>query len=262
MLRGEDKRMKTILKVEKMTKVYGKGDAVTCVLDGIDLEVGEGEFVAVMGQSGSGKSTLLYNISGMDQMTSGQVHFEQSDIAQMSEKELAKLRLGDMGFVFQHSYLLKNMNIYENIILPAIKAGKKSRKEICARADMLLEKMEIASVASQDIQKVSGGQLQRAAICRALINEPKILFGDEPTGALNSKATDEVMDILGSIHQQGTTIMLVTHDYKVASKAERIIYLVDGKIYAEHKMDTYHRETTDLEQRQKQVSEWLKECGF
>lgn len=230
------------------------------VLNDIDFQIESGEFVAVMGQSGCGKSTLLYSISGMDRATEGKICFDNRELSALSDKEIQKLRLEHMGFVFQKANFIKNLSIADNIVFPAFQLGKKTRKEIVSEAESLMKKMGIISVADHDIRKVSGGQLQRAAICRAMINYPDILFGDEPTGALNSSSTKEVMDILQQINYGGTTIMLVTHDAKVASRADRVIYLEDGKI-----KDTFSQGKSrekNLTIREKNLKEWLAKMGF
>lgn len=230
------------------------------VLNDIDFQIESGEFVAVMGQSGCGKSTLLYSISGMDRATDGKIFFDNRELSELSDKEIQKLRLERMGFVFQKANFIKNLSIADNIVFPAFQLGKKARKEIVSEAENLMKKMGIISVADHDIRKVSGGQLQRAAICRAMINYPDILFGDEPTGALNSSSTKEVMDILQQINSDGTTIMLVTHDAKVASRADRVIYLEDGKIKDTFSQDK-NREN-NLTMREKNLKEWLAKMGF
>ncbi|MDO4464816.1 MAG: ABC transporter ATP-binding protein [Bacillota bacterium] len=230
------------------------------VLRDISFQVEKGEFVAVMGQSGCGKSTLLYSLSGMDSPTGGEVVFEGQKFTDLSEKEMEKLRLTRMGFIFQRANFLKNLSIEDNIIFPAFQAGEKSRQKIVKEAEELMERMGIMSVADHDIRKVSGGQLQRAAICRAMINHPAILFGDEPTGALNSSATKEVMDILEKIHQTGTTILLVTHDAKVAARAERVIYLEDGRIRDEYRPGSL--EDAKEGKREKTLDDWLAKMGF
>ena len=230
------------------------------VLNDINFQIKSGEFVVIMGQSGCGKSTLLYSVSGMDRVTEGEIRFDNSNLSELSDKEMQKLRLERMGFIFQKANFIKNLSIADNIVFPAYQLGKKSRKEIVSDAESLMRKMGIISVADHDIRKVSGGQLQRAAICRAMINNPDILFGDEPTGALNSSSTNEVMNILEQINFDGTTILLVTHDAKVASRADRVIYLEDGKIKDEFKQ----KKSTEnnLQIRENSLKEWLAKMGF
>lgn len=255
--------MNNIIEVRKLSKAYsiGKNNS-QMVLRDIDLDIGQGEFVSVMGPSGSGKSTLLYNISGMDRMTSGSVKFCEKEIAEMSEDELSKLRLTMMGFIFQQSSLLKNLSIFDNIILPAIKAKVDSRKKINERATKLMEQTGILELRENDITEASGGQLQRVAICRALINNPHIVFGDEPTGALNSKAAAEVMEILAEINQSGTTILLVTHDTKVAAKTERVLFMSDGVITGEKRLGKYSKDVSGGKSRENELSSWLVKMGF
>lgn len=255
--------MKNILEIKGLSKVYLSVQGIQQpILKDIHLQIEQGEFVAVMGPSGSGKSTLLYTISGMDKMTAGRVFFNGREINDLSENELAGLRLNSMGFIFQQMHLLKNLNIRDNIILSAYKAKTSSRRTINTRAAELMKRTGIDTLADRDITQVSGGQMQRAAICRALINQPDILFGDEPTGALNSKATGEIMEILAEINQLGTTIMLVTHDAKVAVRAERVIYMLDGSIVAEQRLGKYIRDKGDLKWREEKLSKWLSIMGF
>lgn len=176
--------------------------------------------VAIMGPSGSGKSTLLYAISGMDRATSGQVLFEGQDLTKLGEKDLAKLRLDEMGFIFQQMYMMKNLTILDNIVLPAVESrkSKESREEKQARGEQLMRKLGIIEIADNDMNEVSGGQLQRACICRSMMNRPRLLFADEPTGALNRTSSNEVMDELVKLNGEGTTIVMVTHDAKVGRK--------------------------------------------
>lgn len=221
-----------MIKVKNISKSYK--DAI--VLNNVSLEINKGDFTAVMGPSGSGKSTLLYSISSMDNPDEGEVVFEGIDVYKLSESELSKFRLNKMGFVFQNSQLLKNLSIFDNIILPGMVAKRESIEVVRARATELMSKMGIEDIKDRDIREVSGGQLQRAAICRAMINSPEILFMDEPTGALNSEAASQVMEILKKLNQEGISIMLVTHDAKMASMAKKVIYIKDGKLAGEIKL--------------------------
>ncbi len=243
--------MRTILDVENLSKSF---DNIQ-ILNKISFKVEEGAFIAIMGQSGSGKSTLLYNISGMDRPTSGKVLLNDRDISELPEEKISEVRLKEMGFIFQHSHLLKNLSIRDNIILPGFKSGLLSRDEINSRGELLMKKTGILNIAAHDIKKVSGGQLQRAAICRALV-----LFGDEPTGALNSSTSKEVMNIINSVNEEGTTVILVTHDAKVASRASRVIYLLDGNIHDELMLTKY--KDSEESAREKKLSAWLEKHGF
>jgi len=254
--------MKTILEARKLNKTYAIGrNNSQHVLRDIDLSIRQGEFMSVMGPSGSGKSTLLYNISGMDKVTSGSVKLDGTELTEMTEEELSSFRLRKMGFIFQQSYLLKNLNILDNIVLPAFKANKESRKAILQRAKELMEQTGISGLEDNDITQASGGQLQRAAVCRALINNPEIIFGDEPTGALNSKATGEVMDILARINRGGATIMLVTHDAKVAAQTGRVLYMRDGVIAGEKELGKLENHS-EIKARESGLIDWLSNMGF
>jgi putative ABC transport system ATP-binding protein len=225
--------MKTIIIGKNIVKIFGKGEEKVGALNGVDVEISKGEFVAVMGSSGSGKSTLLFALSGMDNITSGSVKFCDIELAELGDKELADIRRTRMGFVFQQPTMLKNLNLLDNIILPAMQGNKKNITEITQKAKMLMNKTGISGLEKRDVAEVSGGQLQRAGICRALINSPEILFADEPTGALNSKSADEILDLLSQINKDGTAILLVTHDAKVAARADRVLFTKDGTIVSD-----------------------------
>ena len=255
--------MTALLESKQLCKSFVLGnDNEYTVLSDVNLSIEPGEFVSVMGPSGSGKSTLLYNISGMDRAKSGNVLFNGQDITALSEEALADVRLTGMGFVFQHIHLLKNLSIFDNIVLPAYLAREENHDEIGRRAKALMEQVGVAHLADNDITQASGGQLQRVGICRALINKPDILFGDEPTGALNSKAAAEIMDLLTDINNSGTTIMLVTHDVKVAARTERVIFMLDGKIVAEKHLGKPSANGIEAKEREERLSGWLTELGF
>ena len=200
------------------------------VLESLDLDIERGQFVAIMGPSGSGKSTLLHCLSGMDRPSAGSILLGDTDVTALSEKELAALRLTRFGFVFQQAHLMPTLCLLDNIVLPGYLAGLRPRPEITARGRSLMERMGIADLADNGVTEVSGGQLQRAGICRALINDPGIVFADEPTGALNSATALQILDLLGEIHASGTTLVMVTHDTQVAARADRVLVLVDGQI--------------------------------
>jgi putative ABC transport system ATP-binding protein len=255
--------MTALLETKELNKSYFAGKGIEHrVLKDVSLQVRRGEFVAVMGPSGSGKSTLLYNISGLDRMTSGHVVFDGQELSALPEEALARLRLTEMGFVFQHIHLLRNLSIFDNVILPAYLARNRSRTQIDQRATELMEKVGIADLAENDITQASGGELQRVGICRALINEPAILFGDEPTGALNSTSSAEIMELLDNINRAGTTVLLVTHDVKVAARTERVLFMQDGRLSAEKLLGRYSGNPDDLKARQELLSVWLLEKGF
>ena len=233
--------MNKVLEVKDLCKTYIVNKRQNNVLKNVNFVINEGEMVSIMGPSGSGKSTLLYAVSGMDNITSGEVLFNGKEINKLNQKELADLRLNEMGFIFQQMYMLKNLTILDNIILPGVQSNKnkETNKEISQRAKELMRKLDIIDIADNDINEVSGGQLQRACICRSMINNPKMLYADEPTGALNRTSSDEVMAELTRLNNEGTTIMLVTHDVKVSARCTRVLYIVDGKIAGEYNLGKY-----------------------
>ncbi len=252
-----------ILEVKDLCKTYIVNKRQNNVLKNVNFTVAEGEMVAVMGPSGSGKSTLLYAVSGMDGITAGEALFCGKNIAMMGEKELADLRLDEMGFIFQQMYMLKNLTVLDNIILPAVQSKKntKSRKENVQRGQDLMRKLGIIDIADNDINEVSGGQLQRACICRSMINNPKMIFADEPTGALNRTSSDEVMEELAKLNNDGTTIMMVTHDSKVAAKCTRVLYIVDGNIKGEYNLGRCES-ASQMRERERALNNWLMEMGW
>lgn len=252
-----------ILETKDLCKTYIVNKRQNNVLKNVSLTVGEGEMVAVMGPSGSGKSTLLYAVSGMDGITAGKVLFCGKNIAEMSQKELAVLRLDEMGFIFQQMYMLKNLTVLDNIILPAAqsKKNKEPRRETVQRCRELMRKLGISDIADNDINEVSGGQLQRACICRSMMNRPKMIFADEPTGALNRTSSDEVMEELAKLNSEGTTIMLVTHDVKVAAKCTRVLYIVDGNIKGEYNLNKCEG-FSQMRERERSLNNWLLELGW
>ena len=250
-----------ILEVKDLCKTYIVNKRQNNVLKNVNFTIGEGEMVAVMGPSGSGKSTLLYAVSGMDSLTAGEVNFCGKNIAGMGERELADLRLDEMGFIFQQMYMLKNLTILDNIILPATQSKKQRepRRETARRGQDFMRRLGIIDIADNDINEVSGGQLQRACICRSMMNNPKMIFADEPTGALNRTYSDEVMEELVKLNSEGTTIMLVTHDVKVAAKCTRVMYIVDGNIKGEYDLSGC---STQIRERERALNNWLLELGW
>lgn len=255
--------MNTILEVNNLCKTYIANKRQNNVLKNVNFSVKKGEMIAIMGPSGSGKSTLLYTVSGMDNITAGNVSFCGKDISKMNAKKIAELRLDEMGFIFQQMYMMKNLTVLDNIVLPALQSAKNtlSKKEKIEYGKELMRKLGIIEIADNDINEVSGGQLQRACICRSMINHPNLIFADEPTGALNRTTSEEVMEELRKINDDGTTIMLVTHDVKVAAKCTRVMYIVDGNIKGEYNLDKYNNET-DLRQRERNLNNWLLEMGW
>lgn len=254
--------MAVIIETKDLCKTYVINKRQNHVLRNVSFSIEEGEMVAVMGPSGSGKSTLLYTVSGMDRATAGTVLFEGKDLMSLNGNELAALRLNEMGFIFQQMYMMKNLTILDNIVLPAIqsKKSRETRQEKMKRGEALMRKLGISEVADNDINEVSGGQLQRACICRSLINRPKILFADEPTGALNRTSSNEVMEELVKMNREGTAIMMVTHDAKVAARCSRILYIVDGNIQGEYVNSD--RDTRPEREIERNLNNWLLELGW
>lgn len=253
--------METVIDVKGLCKTYIVNKYSNNVLRNIDFRLEEGEFVSIMGPSGSGKSTMLYTVSGMDRATSGDVTFLGKNLGEMNDREMAKERLVSMGFIFQQMYMMRKLCILDNILLPGFHAGQRDRKQIREEAEMLMRRLGIMEIADNEITEVSGGQLQRACLCRALINHPKVLFADEPTGALNSKAAGEVIQELVKVNREGTAIMMVTHSARVAAASDRVIYLIDGHIEGEVLLGKLEDES-QLTQREHRINKWLMEQGW
>lgn len=249
-----------IVSGEQIAKTFQVGKEQHPVLLDVSVAINQGEFISIMGPSGCGKSTLLYALSGMDSIDQGQVIFDGMDLTTLSDKELADLRRTKMGFVFQQPTFLKSLNILDNILLPAMRDGRKNVRALTERALQIMNKMGIADLAKRDITQVSGGQLQRAGICRALISKPQVIFGDEPTGALNSTSAQEIMDLLASINSEGTTVMLVTHDPKIAARTERILFMSDGAIVNELRLPRFTG--ADLDDRMLKVVSTMQKIGI
>lgn len=255
--------MSKIIEVKDLCKTYVINKRQNNVLKNVNFSIDEGEMVAIMGPSGSGKSTLLYTVSGMDNATCGHIEFDGKDLTKLRNNKLAEVRLDDMGFIFQQMFMMRNLTILDNIVLPAMRSKKikASRKEKIKRGEELMRKLDIIEIADNDINEVSGGQLQRACICRSMINNPKIIFADEPTGALNRTSAEEVMNELTKLNKEGTTIMMVTHDSKVAAKCSRVLYIVDGNIQGEYKMPDRESVKDEME-IERGLNNWLMSHGW
>lgn len=218
-----------MIRLENINKLY-EGDTYKIqALQGITLTIGEGEFVSIMGRSGSGKTTLLNIIGFLDTATSGTFQFGGKDVSHISGKNLWRYRRENIGFVFQNFALIDHNTVLENVILP-LQAMNVSRREAVKKADRLLDRMGIAEMKHKYPSQISGGQKQRVAIARALVADPKIILADEPTGALDADTAEEIMQIFQEIHAQGKTVVIVTHDDKIAAKTNRLIRLEKGTI--------------------------------
>ena len=223
---------KTIIETIDLTKLYGMGDATVSALDGVSLEIKAGEFVAIMGPSGSGKSTLMHILGCLSRPTSGQYILDGQDISDMSKKELALVRNRKLGFIFQAYNLLPRTTALRNVMMPLLydRERKLNDEEGEEKALKMLELVGLEDRVHHQPQELSGGQQQRVAIARALINDPVLIIADEPTGNLDSHSGREILNLLRTLHQQGVTIVMVTHDSMTAEYTQRVIHLADGKI--------------------------------
>lgn len=249
----------TVIKANNLCKSFVTGKTALNVIKNLNIDIYEGDFTVIMGSSGSGKSTLLYTLSGMDIATSGTVNLLGSDITKMKEDKLTSIRKKDISFVFQSINLLPDITIFENIAYCGYGVNK-NKKEINEKTLKLLEGFDLTEAKDKYPSEVSGGMQQRVAVARAIITAPKILFGDEPTGALNSAAGEEVLDILTNLNNNGQTVVIVTHDLKAAARASRLIYLKDGRIDGELALDKFNK--TDYKNREVVIFEFLKERGW
>lgn len=255
-----------ILESRRLAKSYAADGVQTHVLGSVDLAIREGDFAVVMGPSGSGKSTLLYCLSGMDAPTSGEVLFRGRDIAQAGEAELADLRAQRFGFVFQAAHLVSNLTLFENVVVPGYLKQGRSAAQARRRAQELVERMGLAEVAGHLPNQSSGGQQQRCAVARAVVNEPDIVFADEPTGALNQANSREVLALLSELNAQGQTVLMVTHDVKSAVRGNRVLYFEDGGVRGELELPAWDAaraaEEAYVRDREAQASAWLASLSW
>jgi putative ABC transport system ATP-binding protein len=250
----------TILKTEKLCKTFSSGGIQQHVLKNLDISLLERDFTIIMGSSGSGKSTLLYAISGMDKPTLGEINFVGKDLSELNNDQLALFRRDNCGFVFQQIYLLDNMSVLDNVLASGLLVNK-NKSEMIKKSKELLKQVGInEDLWSKFPSQLSGGEAQRVGVVRALINNPKILFADEPTGALNSASSDSVLDVLTNVNRRGQTIVLVTHDVKTALRGNRILYLRDGVICDDLQLGTYS-ENESFERHEK-LKHFLEEMGW
>ncbi len=246
---------KAILTAKELCKSFAHNGGQLHIISNVDMQLFEGDFTVIMGASGSGKSTLLYALSGMDRATSGSIMYEGMDLVTLKEKKLAELRHTDFGFVFQQMHLVSNLTIFENVAVTGYLNKSVSAKETNRRTDELLEKMSISHIKTHLPSQVSGGEQQRCAIARAVINKPKLIVADEPTGALNRKNTSDVLDLMTQLNCEGQSILMVTHDVRAAARANRILYLSDGKILGDLTLAPYSAD--DIKSREAQINAWL-----
>lgn len=220
----------TLLRAENVRKIYRGGESGTIAVDGVSLEVQEGEFVMLTGKSGCGKTTLLNLLGGMEAATSGSLFFEETDLFRMNPSRLAAFRNRNMGFVFQAYYLIDGIRVIDNVELPLGYAGVK-KGERRRRAGEALRRVALEDRMRYYPSQLSGGQQQRTAIARAIVNQPRILLADEPTGALDSKASDRLLQIFEEVNEDGQTILMVTHSIQAASRAGRVMFIKDGCVF-------------------------------
>lgn len=238
----------SILEVEALKKIYTTrfGGNQVQALSNVSFQVEEGEYVAIMGESGSGKTTLLNILAALDKPTTGKIRLDGKDLSRIKESEIAVFRRDHLGFVFQEFNLLDTFSLEDNIYLPLVLSGK-TPAEMKKRLMPIADQLGITALLKKYPYEVSGGQKQRAAVARALITKPRLILADEPTGALDSKATDELLKLFGEINQNGQTILMVTHSVKAASHASRVLFIKDGAVY--HQI--YRGNSTDSELYQK-----------
>lgn len=248
--------MKNILLSGKnVCKSFSQNGKEIPILKSVTLDIYEGDLTVIMGASGAGKSTLLYALSGMDGITGGEVLFKGRKISGISENKMARLRSREFGFVFQQTHLVSNLTLFENVAVAGYSGKNGDIKAIREKADRLLSQMHAEGAKDRLPSRVSGGEAQRAAIARAMINDPAIIFADEPTGALNKSNSDEVLDLLTALNGKGQSILMVTHDVRAAIRGNRILYLEDGQILDELSLSAYieHEE----KERAEKVNAWL-----
>lgn len=244
-----------IIETKSLCKSFDTDGQNYNVIKNMDLKIYKGDFTVIMGSSGSGKSTLMYLLSGMDNATMGEVKMLDKDFRNMGKKEMDKIRREKLSFVFQGINLINDLNIYENIAAPTYKMNR-GKKELRETIDELLNTFGLKEHESKYPSQLSGGQKQRVAICRALINKPEVIFADEPTGALNSSSGQEVLDILSKLNNEGQSIVMVTHDAKAACRANRLLYIKDGRIDGELNMPSYT--SMEQEERKEEVFSFLE----
>lgn len=248
-----------IIKASNLKKSFKTGDTEQTVFENLDLNIYKGDFTIIMGSSGAGKSTLMYSLSGMDRPTCGEVLFNSKKITSLNDDKLAVFRRKNCGFVFQQIYLLDKMSLMDNVLTASALNGE-NKKDSVKRAKELFELVNIPEVTQKKfVSQVSGGEAQRAGIVRAVINKPEVLFADEPTGALNSNNSLAVLDVFSKLHNEGQSIIMVTHDKKTALRGNRVLYVRDGKIYGECDLGKY---TTDTKERETKLNNFLAEMGW
>ncbi|BBI36510.1 ABC transporter ATP-binding protein [Cohnella abietis] len=250
----------TILRTDKLCKTFSTGGVQQHVLKNLDISLMEGDFTIIMGSSGSGKSTLLYALSGMDKPSLGEIHFQGKNISKLNNDKLAIFRRNHCGFVFQQIYLLDNMSVLDNVMASGLLVNK-NKQAVATKAKQLLAQVQLDEASWRKFpSQLSGGEAQRAGIVRALINSPKIVFADEPTGALNSASSNSVLDVMTEVNRKGQSVVMVTHDIKTALRGNRILYLRDGVICGDLSLGAYHVDSNRA--RHDKLNAFLAEMGW
>lgn len=244
-----------LLKGKDISKIYSQNGSHTKILNEINVALYSGDFTVIMGASGAGKSTLLYALSGMDSITKGEIFYKGKKISYLSEKQMAQLRGKEFGFIFQQTHLISNLTLFENVAVAGYVSGKYEPQRVQEKATTLLAQMNLAEAGERLPSQVSGGEAQRAAIARAMIGNPGLIFADEPTGALNRHNSEEVLNLLTEINSGGQSVLMVTHDIRAAVRGSRILYLEDGQILDELTLPPYSG--TNIKEREEKLSAWL-----
>ncbi|NHM13596.1 ABC transporter ATP-binding protein [Xiamenia xianingshaonis] len=249
-----------VISAENVRKSYGGAAGSSDVLDGVSVDVFAGDFTVIMGPSGAGKTTLLNCLSGLESIDAGEVAYEGTSFARLSDRQMSDVRAASFGFVFQSPRLVSNLTLYENILVAGLLSPNLTDRQARDKADALVRALGIESAARHLPNQVSGGEAQRAAVARALVCEPSIVFADEPTGALNQANSEELLDILCESNAAGQTILMVTHDVKAALRATRIVYLRDGSVEGELDIGTYDKAASAA--REREIVGWLADQGW
>lgn len=248
-----------LISARNLKKEFRMGETSQTVFENLSLDIYKGDFTVIMGASGAGKSTLMYSLSGMDRPTEGSIVFSGREITKYNDDKLAVFRRENCGFVFQQIYLLERMSLMDNV-LTAGALGKNNKKEVIQRAKELFELVNIPVVTQKKFsEQVSGGEAQRAGIVRAIINNPEVVFADEPTGALNSNNSEAVLNVFTKINKEGQSIIMVTHDKKTALRGNRILYIRDGQIFGDCCLENYSEADKEREMK---LDEFLAEMGW
>lgn len=248
-----------IISARGLKKSFGTGENLHVIFEDLNIDIYRGDFTIIMGASGAGKSTLMYSLSGMDRPTAGEVHFADQEITRCTDDQLAVFRRRHCGFVFQQIYLLEKMSLMDNV-LTAGALSQTNRKELVARSKQLFEMVNIPEITQKKFSsQVSGGEAQRAGIVRAVINQPEVLFADEPTGALNSSNSEAVLNVFTQLHKNGQSIIMVTHDKHTALCGNRVLYIKDGQLFGECDLGTYEPDNILREQK---LNNFLNDMGW